>query len=89
MTKTFTITLSDAEEKALSVVALSPQDWIQNAASERARLSIEEIVASEVQKKLANNESIVGSKEDIVLAADVETAAELKVRTDAEFAARG
>jgi hypothetical protein len=76
MTKTYTITLSDAEDKALSVVALSQQEWIDNAVHERCRISIDEIVNAEVQRKLAAGEQITGSKEDIVLAATIETAAE-------------
>jgi hypothetical protein len=86
MSKTYTITLSDAQDKALSVVAVSQQEWIENAVFERCRLAIEEIVSSEVQRKLAAGESITGSKEDIVLAADVETAAERSERLAAEFA---
>jgi hypothetical protein len=74
--KTYTITLSDAEDKALSVVALSQQEWIDNAVHERCRISIDEIVNAEVQRKLAAGEQITGSKEDIVLAATIETAAE-------------
>lgn len=73
---TYTITLSAAEDKALGVVAVSQNDWIQNVVHERCRLAIEEIVASEVQRKLALGESVTGSKEDIVNAANVKTAAE-------------
>jgi hypothetical protein len=76
MAKTYTITLSDAEDKALSVIALSQQDWIDNAVHNRCRIAIDEIVAKEVERKLAAGESITGSKEDIVLSATVETAAE-------------
>jgi len=76
MTKQYIITLTDAEDKALSVVALSQQDWIDNAVHNRCRIAIEEIVNAEVQRKLAAGEPITGSKEDIVLAAQVETAAE-------------
>jgi hypothetical protein len=85
---TYTITLSAAEDKALHVVALSAQDWIDNAVHERCRLAIEEIVNAEVQRKLAANEPITGSKDDIVMAADVETAAERNARLEAELAAR-
>ena len=81
---TYTITLSDAEDKALHVVAGSAQDWLDNAVHERCRISIEEIVASEVQRKLAAGESITGSKDDIVLAADIESAADRQTRLDAE-----
>jgi hypothetical protein len=88
MSKTYTITLSDAQDKALSVVAIDQQDWIENAVFERCRLAIEEIVNAEVQRKLAAGETISGSKDDIVMAADVETAAERNERLAAELAAR-
>ncbi len=80
MTKTYTITLTDAQDKALSVVAVSPQEWIENVVFERCRIAIEEIVNAEVQRKLAASEPITGSKDDIVMAADVETASEKKER---------
>ncbi len=88
MSVTYTITLSDAENKALGVVALSQQDWIDNAVHERARIAIDEIVNAEVQRKLAAGESISGSKEDIVNAANVESAAERQARVEAEMAAQ-
>ena len=86
---TYTITLSDAEDKALGVVAVSQNDWIQNAVKERCRIAIEEIVAAEVQRKLAAGESITGSKDDIVMAAQIESAAERQARLEAEMAQRG
>jgi hypothetical protein len=76
MTKQYIITLTDAEDKALSVVALSQQDWIDNAVHNRCRIAIEEIVNAEVQRLLADGETISGSKEDIVLAAPIKSAAE-------------
>ena len=83
----YTIELSAAENKALGVVALSQNDWIQNAVHERCRIAIEEIVAAEVQRKLAAGEAITGSKDDIVMAAQVESAAERQARMEAEMAA--
>jgi hypothetical protein len=80
MSKTYTVTLSDAEDKALHIVAASAQDWIDNAVHERCRVAIEEIVAYEVQRKLAAGEPIIGSKEDIVLASTLESAAERDAR---------
>jgi hypothetical protein len=88
MSVTYTITLSDAENKALGVVALSQQDWIDNAVHERCRITIDEIVNAEIQRKLAANETISGSKEDIVMAADIESAAEREIRGTLEAAAR-
>jgi hypothetical protein len=84
----YTITLSDAEDKALGVVAFSQNDWIQNAVHERCRVAIEEIVAAEVQRKLAAGETISGSKEDIVMAAQVESAAQRQATSEAEMASR-
>jgi hypothetical protein len=85
---TYTITLTNAEDKALGVVAFSQNDWIQNAVHERCRVAIEEIVAAEVQRKLAASEPITGSKDDIVMAAQVESAAERQARVLAERAAQ-
>lgn len=85
---TYTITLSDAEDKALHVVALSAQDWIDNAVHERCRIAIDEIVNAEVQRKLAVGESITGSKDDIVMSAQVESAVERNARIQIEMASR-
>lgn len=85
MSKQITVTLSDAEYKALGVVAISQEDWIHNAVHERCRIAIDEIVNSEVQRKLSLGETISGSKEDIVMAAELETAAEHQKRLEEEF----
>lgn len=82
----YTITISDAEDKALGVVSLSKNDWIQNAVKERCRVAIEEIVAAEVQRKLAAGEPITGTKDDIVLAAPIKSAAERQAEAEAEAA---
>lgn len=73
---TYTITLSDAEDKALGVVAFSQNAWIQNAIHERCRIAMEEIIAAEVQRLLGEGKPITGSKEDIVMAAPIQSAAE-------------
>ena len=83
----YTITLNAAEDKALKVIALSAQDWIDNAVHERCRIAIEEIVNAEVQRKLAAGQSITGSNDDIVLAANIESAAARQARLEAEQAA--
>jgi len=81
---TYTITLSSAEDKALKSVALSAQDWIDNAVHERCRIAIDEIVAAEVARITAIGGTISGTKEDIVNAAEVETAAERQARLEAQ-----
>jgi len=85
---TYTITLSDAEDKALGVVALSQQDWIDNAVHERCRIAIDEIVNTEVQRKLAAGEPIIGAKEDIVMAANIKSAAERNAEIIAQIEAQ-
>lgn len=87
MSKTYTITLSDAEDKALGYVAYSQQDWIDNAVHERCRNAIDEIVNAEVQRKLTAGETISGSKEDIVVAANIKSAAERQAEFEAQQAA--
>lgn len=86
MSVTYTITISEAENKALGAVAYSQQDWIENLVRARCISAMEEIVSAEVQRKLAIGEPITGTKEDIVLAADIETAAEREDRIQAELA---
>jgi hypothetical protein len=81
---TYTIILTEAENKALGFVAVSQQDWIDNVVHERCRVAIEEIVAAEVQRKLAANETISGSKEDIVNAAPIKSAAERQAEYEAQ-----
>tara|TARA_R110000823_G_scaffold55515_1_gene135858 strand:- start:18 stop:299 length:282 start_codon:yes stop_codon:yes gene_type:complete len=62
----YTITLTTAQDQALSYVAASQQDWIDNAATERARIAIDEIVALTVQKCLDTDTAIPGSKDAMV-----------------------
>ena len=73
---TYTITLSEAQNKALGFIAFSQQEWINNAITERCRIAIEEIVASEVERITAIGGTISGTKEDIVNAAPIKSAAE-------------
>ena len=73
---TYSITLSDAENKALGVVAVSQDDWIQNAVHERCRVAMEEIIAIEVQRLLSEGKPISGSKDDIVMNSPVKSLAE-------------
>lgn len=72
----FTITLSDAEKKALEYVAFNANDWIQNAIHERCRLAIEELVSDYISDNLAKGLPISGSKEDMVLNSSLPSAAE-------------
>ena len=42
---TYTVNLTDTETKSFEYVALSPQNWIDNAAKERARIAKEKIIS--------------------------------------------
>ncbi len=88
----YTITLTAAEDAALSYVAFGRDDWIQNAVHERCRIAIEEIVGITVQKCLDNGVQLPGTKDAIVALAFeqgwVKTAAQRQADADAEAAAR-
>ena len=88
----YTITLTAAEDAALSHVAFSQADWIDNAVHERCRIAIEEIVGITVQKCLETNTPIPGSKDEMVTLAFaqgwVKTAAQRQAEAEAEAAAR-
>lgn len=60
------IELTETEVKALSVAALSPQEWAENAVKNRARIAIEEIVQVCVAKCLEEQVQIPSSREEIV-----------------------
>ena len=81
------VTLSDAEFKAMSTQAKSVQEWFEIVAHDRCRIAIDDVVKAEIERKLAAGETISGSKEDIVMAATLETAAERNVRLEAELQA--
>ena len=75
---TFTVTLTDAQLKALAYVALDPQEWIENAIHERCRLAMEEIFTAEVARMVTDPSitEIPADREAVVLAADIKSAAE-------------
>ena len=87
----YSIILTQAEDSALSVVALSQDEWIQNAVKERCRVAIDEIVQVTVQKCLETNVQIPGSKDEMVSLALsngwVKTAAQRQIEAEAEMAA--
>ena len=81
---TYTITLSSAEDKALHSVAMSAQDWIDNAVHERCRIAIEEIVALEIERITSIGGTISGTKEDIVNSAPIKSALERQTELEAQ-----
>ena len=66
----YTITLTEAEQKAMEYIAADVDDWITNAATNRARIAIDEICDLYVKNKLESNQPIAATnKPDMVLAA--------------------
>jgi hypothetical protein len=74
----YTVTLTEAEQKALAYVAADPNAWIQNAVKERCRLAIEEIFQMEIQRMVADPTitEIPADRDAVVLVADILSAAE-------------
>jgi hypothetical protein len=72
----YTITVTDAQQKALEYVAYDPQEWIENAVYVRSQIAIDEIVALEVERITSQGGEISGTKDDIVLAAPIKSARE-------------
>ena len=81
----YTITLTTAQQKALEYVAVDVQSWIENAALNRARISIDEICQLYTNYKLENNQAITATnKDDMVLAAYSENLIVTAAQTEAE-----
>lgn len=69
----YEIELSDIENLAFTAIAADPHDWITNAAKERCRIAMDEIVNVTVQKCLQHGVTIPSTKEQIIqLAFDYE-----------------
>jgi hypothetical protein len=77
MATTYTVSITDAEKKALEYIAVSVQDWIDNAVDNRARIAIDEIYTAEVARMTADPAitSIPADKDAVVLAADIKSVA--------------
>ena len=86
---TYSIELDDAEVKAMEHVALSVQDWAENALKNRARQAMEEIYQREVARMVAdpNIASIPADKKVVVLAADIKSVAAREAEAEAARAA--
>ena len=88
----YTVTLTEAQDKAFRHIAVDPQEYIENAILSRCRAAIDEIARAEIERKLVAGETISGSKEEIVLAANIKTAAQMNAEAieamEAEIARR-
>lgn len=85
MATTYTVSITDAEKKALEYIAISVQDWVDNAVDNRARIAIDEIYNAEVARMTADPDitSIPADKDAVVLAADIKSAATRQAEAEA------
>jgi len=86
MATTYTVSLTDAQKKAMEYITVSVQDWIDNAIDNRARMSIDEIYNMEVARMNADAKitSIPADKDKVVLDADIKSAATRAAEAAAE-----
>ena len=66
MTQTITIEITDTEYKGLQYVAANPQEWVDNAVTNRCRIAVDEIVDIVVKHCLDNDIQVPASREAIV-----------------------
>ena len=76
MAATYTITVSDAEQKALEYVFYSPQEWISQVVHDRANQSMVDIVSSQLHIAQVSGIMLTGTSEEIMLNADIRSVAE-------------
>ena len=83
-----TITITDTQMKGLEYAAFSPQEWVENAATERARRANEEIVQMYTTRALDEGVQIPATREEIVADAFtrgwVQSAATVQAALEAE-----
>ena len=85
----YTVTLTEAENKAMEYAAADVQDWVDNAVHNRARIAIDEICDLYVKHKLDNNQPITATnKPDMVLAAYEEGLIKTAAQRNEEAAAQ-
>jgi len=63
---TITIELTDTQYKGLEYAALSPQDWAENAITERCRIANDEIVDITVKHCLDNSIQVPATRDAVV-----------------------
>lgn len=83
-----TITLTETQYKGLEYAALSPEDWAENAVTERARIANDEIVQMTVAHCLDNGIQVPATRQEIVAYAFangiVKTAAQRHAEAEAQ-----
>lgn len=61
-----TITLTDTQMKGLEYASLSPQEWVENVVTDRARIANDEIVKITIDHCLDNGVQVPATREAIV-----------------------
>ena len=80
-----TVTLTDTQYKGLQYAAADPQDWVDNAITNRARIAIDEIVTLYTTRALDEGVTIPSTREEIV--ADAYSRGWIQTAADREAAA--
>lgn len=79
-----TVTLTDTQYKGLEYAALSPQEWADNALTNRARIANDEIVNLTVEYCLDNGVQVPATREEIVAYAFANDVVKTAVERQAE-----
>ena len=84
MAKTYTVELTDAEDKAMAYIAYSIQEWIDNAVHVRASQARNEVYNNEVKRMTDDPDidTIPADKDQVILDADIKTAKETQDELD-------
>jgi hypothetical protein len=84
--KTYTVTLTSSENKAMEHIAYSVQDWVDNSIHNRARQAIDQIYDKEVERMTNDDsiDSIPANKEQVVLDANIQTAKQITDESQSE-----
>jgi len=82
---TYTFTISDAQEKGFRYNTVDPQEWVENLIENKARQGMDSIYEEEVARMTADPDitSIPANKEQVVLDADIMSAADRQAQTAA------
>lgn len=83
MAKTFTVTITDAEEKAFYWEVVDPEEWVEGAVKNKCRKVMDRLYDQEV-KRMTDDDSVTSipaDKDTVINNADVKTA---KQRQDEE-----
>lgn len=78
MSKTYTIEISDLDDKVFKWGEVDPNNWLQTVVKHRASKAIEEIYRDEIKKAIENpNKSEISSnKKEVVLQSNILSAKE-------------